>query len=504
MPCRRRGLDRLRDDVGRRLGQRGEDAAGVEPAHARASPNRCSQSTSPGRAGDAAVWPRSETPTRAAHAEAALGEVEPVADGAADAVVGHPAHQRGVDAALEHEVLDQPADLVVGERGHDRGPQAEAAAQPAGDVVLAAALPGPEGAGGADAPLARVEPQHHLAERDEVEPALVGRPELERAHARSLRAERDRGRGEPRDLREVARREQLRSDHPAAADGEHGRKREVAASVRGARSRRSGRSARRGRAPASARSVATPPSGSAGKNLTVSGRLERGHHLGRGRDAGNHGDAQLPAARDDRGAEAGRDDEPGARVDGRSTCSGREHRAGADEQVRARRRCAAIASAAAAVRNVTSATGRPPAAQRAGRAAAAVSTLARRTTHRHDPARADGSSTPAVLTGRAIRRRRGGRRRDVVGGARGEEDASRRRGPRRRPIGRPGSARGSPAARRDRRAAPGCCRSRCSRGRCALTLTPCAAHSLASALVEPGDRRLRGGVAGDGDARPGS
>ena len=155
----------------------GEDAAGVEPAHAerrrRGGPSR----RRPAAAATAAVWPRSETPTRAADAEAALGEVEPVADGAADAVVRHPADERRVDAALQDEVLDQPPDLVVGERGHDRGAQAEAAAQAAGDVVLAAALPDPERARGADAALAGIEAEHDLAERDEVEPALLCRPD---------------------------------------------------------------------------------------------------------------------------------------------------------------------------------------------------------------------------------------------------------------------------------------------------------------------------------------
>ena len=48
---------------------------------------------------------------------------------------------RDVDAALQHQVLDEPADVVVGQRGDDRGAQAEAAAQAAGDVVFAAALP---------------------------------------------------------------------------------------------------------------------------------------------------------------------------------------------------------------------------------------------------------------------------------------------------------------------------------------------------------------------------
>ena len=47
---------------------------------------------------------------RRAHAEAALGEVETVAHGAADAVVRHPAQVRLVDAALVDQVLDQAAD----------------------------------------------------------------------------------------------------------------------------------------------------------------------------------------------------------------------------------------------------------------------------------------------------------------------------------------------------------------------------------------------------------
>ena len=54
------------------------------------------------------------------------------------------------------------------QRRHDRRAQAEAAPQPPRDVVLAAALPDPERAGVADPTLARIEAQHHLAERDDV------------------------------------------------------------------------------------------------------------------------------------------------------------------------------------------------------------------------------------------------------------------------------------------------------------------------------------------------
>ena len=109
----------------------------------------------------------------AAHAEAALGEVEPVAHRPSDAVGRNPADEARVDPSLEHEVLEQPADLVVGERGHDAGAEAEAAPEPPRDVVLATALPRLEPAGGANPPLARIEAQHDLAERDEVVAALV-------------------------------------------------------------------------------------------------------------------------------------------------------------------------------------------------------------------------------------------------------------------------------------------------------------------------------------------
>ena len=88
-----------------------------------------------------------------------------------------------VDATLEDQVLEQPSDGVVGERRHDRGAKAEAAPQPAGHVVLAAALGHGERAGRRDAPVAGVEAEHHLAQRDEVVAAVLGRPHREEAHA---------------------------------------------------------------------------------------------------------------------------------------------------------------------------------------------------------------------------------------------------------------------------------------------------------------------------------
>ena len=108
-----------------------------------------------------------------AEAEAALGEVEAVADGAAHAVVGNPFEQGCVDAALEDEVFNQAADGVIGESGSDGGAQAEAAAQSAGYVVFAAALPDLELARGVDAGFAGIEAQHDFAQAEAI-PAAGG------------------------------------------------------------------------------------------------------------------------------------------------------------------------------------------------------------------------------------------------------------------------------------------------------------------------------------------
>ncbi len=108
-----------------------------------------------------------------AHAIAALGKVEAVADGAADAIVGNPFEQGSIDAALENEVFDQAADGVFGERGGDGGAQAEAAAQSAGHVVFAAALPHLKLPRGVDAALAGIEAKHDFTQAEAV-PAPEG------------------------------------------------------------------------------------------------------------------------------------------------------------------------------------------------------------------------------------------------------------------------------------------------------------------------------------------
>ena len=171
VPCGARGADRFRDHARSRLGQRGEDAAGVEPARTVDREQLVPVDVAGAQRGRGGV-PAVGHPDGAAHAEAALGEIEPVTHLAARSVERAPEHVAGIDAALEHAVLDEPSDLIVDERCHDGCAQAEAAPQPAHDVVFAASLPDAEATCIADASFARVEAKHHLAERDDVVPRL--------------------------------------------------------------------------------------------------------------------------------------------------------------------------------------------------------------------------------------------------------------------------------------------------------------------------------------------
>ena len=125
---------------------------------------------------------------RSADAEATLREVQRVAHGSADAVVGQPAHEARVDAPLQDEILEKEADVIGRERRDHCRSHTEASAQAAGDVVLAAALPHPERSRGSHAVLARIEPQHDLAEGDEVIAAVDGLTNRESGHGRASAA----------------------------------------------------------------------------------------------------------------------------------------------------------------------------------------------------------------------------------------------------------------------------------------------------------------------------
>jgi hypothetical protein len=145
-----------------------EDAAGVKPANAERPeemlPVHVARLQLAG--GRVAAVRHADGPP---NPEAPFGEVEAVADGPTDAVVGPPLDEIGADAPLHDEVFHEMAHLVVHERRHHRRLQAEAFSQPAGHVVFAPPFPDLKLPGRANSTFARVEPKHDLAERDFIE-----------------------------------------------------------------------------------------------------------------------------------------------------------------------------------------------------------------------------------------------------------------------------------------------------------------------------------------------
>ena len=201
-------------------------------------------------------------------------------------------------------------------------------------------------AGGADPARPRVEPQHHLAERQRIVAAARRVPKLHSGslpimrsmwttrRVRPIRPGPRPPRSGPVTLGPVAGREQCRLDHPAAADGQHRRHRQVVRQQRGGDAagrhephwpeRRGQRLQRRDPAqlsrpgrtsPCRGRAPARPSARSRWRSRAAPARRPRGS-----------------APTTDR-AEPGRHDEPRAGRDGRVDLAPVEHGAGAHQQV---------------------------------------------------------------------------------------------------------------------------------------------------------------------------
>ena len=111
---------------------------------------------------------------RGAHSEATLGEVEAVACSNPEAVEVGPLNELRIDSALKNEIFEEASDFVVDEGGENSCSLAEAATKSAGDVVFAAAFPGLELTGSADASVTGIETEHDFAHRNNVVGAGVG------------------------------------------------------------------------------------------------------------------------------------------------------------------------------------------------------------------------------------------------------------------------------------------------------------------------------------------
>src|SRR6266478_3682539 len=157
--------------VGRGLRERAEYPAGVEPACPSLAEN-----VVPIDVARLLLRGRRVTAIRASQggpdSKSSLREVEAIAHSASNAVIADPADQGLVDSSLMDQILQQPADGVVGECRHDRRLETEASLESARNVVFSPAFRHFKGARRPHPPVSRLEPQHHLAQADQVPPAL--------------------------------------------------------------------------------------------------------------------------------------------------------------------------------------------------------------------------------------------------------------------------------------------------------------------------------------------
>src|SRR5580704_17363625 len=97
-----------------------------------------------------------------ANSKAAFRKIQPIARPASNAIVRHPANVSLIYYTLIHPVLQQPPHRVVRERRNDCRVHSEASLQPTCDVVFPTALTHLETPRGRNAPIPRIEANHHL------------------------------------------------------------------------------------------------------------------------------------------------------------------------------------------------------------------------------------------------------------------------------------------------------------------------------------------------------
>src|ERR1700687_6062553 len=159
-------------DKRRGLGESAEDSAGVKPADAILGEDLIPVDLARFQLRDGGV-PAVGATYCCANAEATLGEIQPVPYSPAYAIIWRPANVLLADAPLQHEVFDQSSDGIVSERGHNGRIKTEAALEPAGYVVFAAAFPGTKMTSGGNASIAGIEAQHDFAQAHQVPPAFT-------------------------------------------------------------------------------------------------------------------------------------------------------------------------------------------------------------------------------------------------------------------------------------------------------------------------------------------
>src|SRR5262249_33308992 len=105
---------------------------------------------------------------RGSHSKPSLREIQSISNRSPHIVIRNPAHVGKIHPTLQHQVFYQSPDWIVRERRNHRRAHPKAAPQSTRHVVLAAAFPDAELASRRASYIARIEPQHHLAEAHQI------------------------------------------------------------------------------------------------------------------------------------------------------------------------------------------------------------------------------------------------------------------------------------------------------------------------------------------------
>ncbi len=184
------------DNLGRGVAERGENPARVKPARTVFAKNFLPIDVAFFQLRGCGVATIGHA-FRAANAKTALGEVQPIANRATDAVVIAPLEVVHGHTALQNKILHQPPHFIICEGRNHRRAQAEASPQAACHVVLAAAFPRGKLPRRANTTLAGIQSQHNFPQRNKIVPALIGGFNFENRHCEGATLQKKRAKINP-------------------------------------------------------------------------------------------------------------------------------------------------------------------------------------------------------------------------------------------------------------------------------------------------------------------
>src|ERR1051326_3411378 len=180
-----RSLDGFENKARSCVTERRKNPAGMQPTHADFAENMVPVKIAwleLARGGVATIG----NSHSAAHAKSALGEIQAVANCPSDTVERNPFDKFGIYSALKDEIFEEPAHIVISECGANCRFESKTPTQSARHIIFAATLPDFKFPSCANASLARIQPQHDFAKRNQMIFAGPGVFDVENGHIGQL------------------------------------------------------------------------------------------------------------------------------------------------------------------------------------------------------------------------------------------------------------------------------------------------------------------------------